>query len=149
MRRRKDDKRVLRAGNGRNNKRNLRAPNLGFKSRNNNSRRNRPVRPPNNRVKKQKKRSGKTVLLMVIILMAFVIGAGMGVLMSFDDGTDDSSNNETHVENVTKQMTSNLSNRTDYGYFDDADAVDFNENQTSELIGVNDNPYYNDDGLGH
>ena len=142
MRRKKDNKRVLRAGNGRNNKRNRRTPNLSFKGRNNNSRRNNPARP--NMPKKQKKRSKKTVLIMIIILVAFVIGAGMGVLMSLDDGTD---NNETHVQNVTKEMTSNLNNTSNQVIFDEEDAVDYNENQSSGILGAEDNPYYNDDGL--
>ena len=147
MRRKKDDKRVLRAGNGRNNKRNSRSLNLGRKGRNNNSHRNRNARP-NHRVKKEKKRSRKTVLLMILVLVAFVIGAGIGVLMSFDNGTDNA-DNETHVENVTVEMTSNLSNDSGYAYFDDADHVDYNANQSSEILGVEDNPYYNDDGLSH
>ncbi len=147
MRRKKDDKRVLRPGNGRNNKRNGRSLNLGFKGENNSSRRNRTTRP-NHRVRKEKKRSRKTVLLMILVLMAFVIGAGIGVLLSFDNGTDNA-DNETHVENVTVEMTSNLSNDSGYLYFDDADHVDYNANQSSEIIGVEDHAYYNDDGLGH
>lgn len=138
MRRKKDDKRVLRAGNGRNNKRNRRTPNLSFRSRN-----NRDVRSPNRynakRVKKQKKRSKKTVLLMIMVLLAFVIGAGIGIILSFDDG---SGNNETHVENVTVEMTSNL-NESKNITFDESDHVDFNENQTSEILGTEENPYYN------
>ena len=147
MRRKKDDKRVLRPGNGRNNKRKGRSLNLSFKGRNNDPRRNRDTRP-NNRVKKQKKRSRKTVLLMILVLIAFVIGAGIGVLMSFDNGSDNSTN-ETHVENVTVEMTSNLNNSSKYVSFDDADSVDYNENQSSGILGVEDNPYYNDDGLSH
>ena len=147
MRRKKDDKRVLRPGNGRNNKRKGRSLNLSFKGRNNNPRRNRDTRP-NNRVKKQKKRSRKTGLLMILVLIAFVIGAGIGVLMSFDNGSDNSTN-ETHVENVTVEMTSNLNNSSKYVSFDDADSVDYNENQSSGILGVEDNPYYNDDGLSH
>lgn len=146
MRRKKDDKRVLRPGNGRNNKRNRRTPNLSFRNRNNNSYRNRPA-GQNPRVKKQKKRSSKTVLVVILVLVAFVIGAGMGVLLSFDDGTDN--NNETHVQNVTKEMTSNLTNKSGYVNFDDSDAVDYNENQSSGILGAEDNPYYNDDGLNH
>ncbi len=147
MRRKKDDKRVLRPGNGRNNKRNSRSLNLGFNSRNNNSRRNRNYRP-NNRAKKQKKRSRKTVLLMSLVLIAFVVGAGIGVIMSFDDGTDNNTN-ETHIENVTVEMTSNLNNDSDHVYYDEGDQVDFNENKSSEILGADENPYYYDDGLSH
>lgn len=141
MRRRKDDKRVLRPGNGRNSKRNRRTPNLSF-SRNNKSRRNNPVRQ-NNRVKKQNKRSKKTVLLMIMVLFAFVIGAGAGVLMSFDDGNE---NNETHIQNVTIEMTSNLTNDSNQVTFDEGDDVDYNQNSSSGILGAEDNPYYNDDG---
>lgn len=147
MRRKKDDKRVLRPGNGRNNKRNSRSLNLGFNSRNNNSRRNRNY-GPNNRAKKQKKRSRKTVLLMSLVLIAFVVGAGIGVIMSFDDGTDNNTN-ETHIENVTVEMTSNLNNDSDHVYYDEGDQVDFNENKSSEILGADENPYYYDDGLSH
>ncbi|MBQ2653740.1 MAG: hypothetical protein IJF83_09290 [Methanobrevibacter sp.] len=139
MRRRKDDKRVLRPGNGRNNKRNRRAPNLSFNR--NKSRRNNPVRS-NNRVKKEKKRSKKTVLLMILVLFAFVIGAGAGVLMSFDDGNE---NNETHIQNVTIEMTSNLTNNSNQVTFDEGDDVDYNQNASSGILGAEDNPYYNVD----
>ena len=140
MRRKKDDKRVLRRGNGSDNKRNRRTPHMGIKNRNKGPNKNR------NRVKKQKKRSGKTVLLMIFVLIAFIVGAGAGILLSFDDGSDDV--NETHVENVTVEMTTNL-NDTDNIVFEDADHVDFNENQTSEILDVDQNPYYNDDGLNY
>jgi hypothetical protein len=130
MRRKKDDKRVLRRGNGRNNKRNRRTPNLSFNNRNS------PAIQHN-----QKKRSGKTVLLVIIVLFAFIIGAGIGVLLSFDDGTVDEKN-ETHYENVTVEMTTNLNNTTDV-VFDESDRVDFNENKSSGLLGVEQNPYYN------
>ena len=140
MRRKKDDKRVLRPGNGRNNKRNSRSLNLGFNSRNNNSRRNRNYRP-NNRAKKQKKRSRKTVLLVILVLFAFIVGAGIGILLSFDDGTEDVKN-ETHYENVTVEMTTNL-NKSKGVVFDESDRVDFNQNKTSQILDVEKNPYYN------
>ena len=80
------------------------------------------------------KRSGITVFLMILALVAFVIGAGMGIALSFDDGSDD----EPHIENVTKEMTTNL-NDTEPIYFDeDLDAVDFNDNQTLEEFNVTD-----------
>ena len=141
MRRKKDDKRVLRAGNGRNNKRNRRTPNLSFKRKNNNGPRNRNTMPYQ-RVKKQKKRNRKTVLLMILVLLAFVIGAGMGVLMSFDKEAADNST-ETQIENVTVQMTSHLNESNDLGYDEYYDQVDYNENQSSGILGAEDNPYYN------
>ena len=67
---------------------------------------------------------------MIIALLAFVIGAGIGISLSFDDGGDDEG---PHYENVTKEMTSNL-NETDTVYYDKStDAIDFNENETSQL----------------
>lgn len=139
MRRKKDDKRVLRAGNGRQNK------SGGFKLRRNNVRNSAPKRPPrhngrnntrnfgpsrpplNNRVRKPKRKTNKTlVFLMVLALIAFVIGAGMGVSLSFDDGGDEG----PHYENVTKEMTSNLNRTDDVVYDYDIDGVDFNENDT-------------------
>ncbi|WP_407408862.1 hypothetical protein [Methanobrevibacter sp.] len=149
MRRKKDDKRVLRRGNGRDTKKHRRPTNI-IKRNNNNGPRNRnSYRSRNdnwNRNKKPKKRSRKTVLLMILVLVAFIIGAGIGVMLSFDNGN--SGENETHVENVTVEMTTHL-NETKEVVFDESDAVDFNENQSSEILGAEDNPYYYDDGLGH
>ena len=66
---------------------------------------------------------------MVLALIAFVVGAGMGVTLSLDDGSDDG----PHYENVTKEMTSNL-NQSDYVVFDqDIDGIDYNENQSDLL----------------
>ena len=143
MRRKKDDKRVLRSGNGRQNKSGR------FKLRRNNARNRGPSRPPrgprrnnarnfgpnrpplNNRGVKQKRKANKTlVFLMVLALIAFVIGAGIGVSLSFDDGGDEG----PHYKNVTKEMTSNLNSNDDDVYYDyDADTVDFNENDTQMI----------------
>ena len=133
MRRKKDNKRVLRRGNGNNNKRNRRTPHVSIKDRHINSNRN-------NGVRKEKKRSGKTVLLMILVLVAFIVGAGAGILLSFDDGTSDQ--NETHYENVTVEMTTNL-NESNNVIFEEADHVDFNENQSSTILDADKNPYYN------
>ena len=85
---------------------------------------------------------------MSLVLIAFVVGAGIGVIMSFDDGTDNNTN-ETHIENVTVEMTSNLNNDSDHVYYDEGDQVDFNENKSSEILGADENPYYYDYGLSH
>lgn len=74
-----------------------------------------------------------------MVLLAFVIGAGMGVMFSFDSGNDDA--NETHVENVTVEMTTHL-NETEEITFDEADAVDFNENQTEFILKDENREYY-------
>lgn len=148
MRRKKDDKRVLRRGNGRDTKQHRRPTNII--KRNNNSKNRNTYRSRNdnwNRNRKPKKRSRKTVFLMILVLVAFIIGAGIGVMMSFDDNSDNTKN-ETHVENVTVEMTTNL-NKTDDVVFDESDAVDFNENQSSAILGAEKNPYYYDDGLSH
>lgn len=138
MRRKKDNKTVLRRGNGRDNKRNRRTPNFSLKNRNND---NRYAPAAHNNYKKQKKRSRKTVLLMILILFAFIVGAGIGILLSFDDGTEDAKN-ETHYENVTVEMTTHL-NESKGVVFDESDRVDFNENKTSQILGAENNPYYN------
>lgn len=147
MRRKKDDKQVLRRGNGRDNNRKRRTPNISLKNRVRTNRNNNDYPNSNrSRNKKQKKRSRKTVLLMIIVLLAFIVGAGMGVILSFDDSNSTEAN-ETHIENVTVEMTTNLTNDSGYVYFDEADHVDFNENQSSEILGAEENPYYYDDGL--
>lgn len=139
MRRKKDDKRVLRAGNGmdtRNSRRSNRRS-FGFSN-------NRPS-PPQHRQKNKKKRNTKTVLIMIIVLLAFVIGAGIGIMFSFDNVSDNNNNttvkNETHYENVTVEMTTNL-NQSDQVVFDEADAVDYNENQTDIILKEEDRVYY-------
>lgn len=140
MRRRKKDNRpMLRRGNGRENKRNRRTPNFSLKNRHNNDNRYTPV--AHNNYKKQKKRSRKTVLLVILVLFAFIVGAGIGILLSFDDGTEDVKN-ETHYENVTVEMTTNL-NKSKGVVFDESDRVDFNQNKTSQILDVEKNPYYN------
>ena len=153
MRRKKDDKRVLRAGNGRNNQKKSRLPsfkrnnnkrNISYSFNNNNYNRQ---YSRNNNYNNQKKRSGKSVLIMVIILLAFIVGAGAGIFMSFEaeNNATNITNNTTdapHVENVTVEMTSNLNKSKDVT-FDESDAVDFNENKSAEILGVEDNPYYN------
>lgn len=48
------------------------------------------------------------VVFMIIALIAFCIGAGMGVSISISGDSDDVANNTTHVENVTQEMTTNL-----------------------------------------
>ena len=126
MRRKKDDKRVLRAGNGRNTRNGRKNNKRSFGFSNNRS------HAPHSRPQKQKKRSGKTVFIMILILLAFVIGAGTGIMLSFDHSSEEV-DNETHIENVTVEMTTNL-NQTPEITFDEADAVDYNENQTSLLL---------------
>ena len=141
MRRKKDDKRVLRSGNGRqnNSKRILRPGNgrqnvskRNIRIKRNNHSDNRPIRPRGQpigrRNKKQRKASKGLMLIMIVALVAFVIGAGIGVSLTLNDDGDDG----PHYTNVTKEMTSNL-NDTEEVYFEkNVDDVDFNENVTSQ-----------------
>lgn len=123
MRRKKDDKRVLRSGNGQQKKsRRIRRRNK------NNTRNYAPNRQPiNNRRSRPKRKANKAlVFLMIFALVAFVVGAGIGISLGLDDGSNDG----PHYLNVTKEMTSNL-NDTDPVTFDkDVDGVDFNENES-------------------
>lgn len=65
---------------------------------------------------------------MILAIVGFVIGAGIGVSLSFDDDGDD----EPHVENVTKEMTTNLNQSEPVIYDKDVDTVDYNSNQDVE-----------------
>ena len=127
MRRKKENKRILRSGNGR-------QQTSGGKLRRNksNTRQFAPVRQHSDRGNRHKRKTNMSlVLIMIIALIAFVIGAGMGVSLSFDDNGDADG---PHFKNVTKEMTNNL-NDTDEVYYDKTlDSVDFNENNTSPMI---------------
>jgi hypothetical protein len=124
MRRKKDDKRVLRSGNGRQNT----SKRKFGRSRNKfNNRQSMPRNPRNRRPKKQRKSSGTLMFLVIIALVAFVIGAGIGVSLSFDDGSD-----KPHFENVTEEMTKNVNNSS-VVYDMEVDDIDYNENGSSQL----------------
>lgn len=141
MRRDKDDKRVLRSGNGRQDasRRNV------VRSRKRNKFNNRQFRSGNqvrnkNRNKKKRKTSGTVVLIMIVALIAFVIGAGMGVSLSFEDNSADK---KPQFENVTKKMTTGLNNTSQVSYDKEIGGVDYNENVTSQLnVGVSNNEEY-------
>lgn len=62
------------------------------------------------------KNDGLMVVVMIIALIAFCIGAGIGIVMNISgDENVENSNNTTHYQNVTVEMTSNLndSNQVD------------------------------------
>ena len=127
MRRKRDDKRVLRPGNGQqtsSRRKRKRNNNRQFFSKN----QNQPRAP--RRQKKKRKTNNKLVFLMILALVAFVIGAGIGVSLSFDDGTPDDT---PKYENVTKEMTSNLNDTQDIYFDKDVDEIDYNENATSQF----------------
>ena len=110
MRRKKDDKRVLISPR---------------ENRKKTSRRQKRMKSTP-RTRNNHKRSRRTVFLMILALVAFVIGAGIGISMSFDDGNDDG----PHWVNVTKEMTTNLNDTEPVYYDSEVDDVDFNSNDT-------------------
>lgn len=119
MRRKKNDKRVLISP--RDNRNHPRSRNRRYNQR------------------KPRKTNGITLILMILAIVAFVIGAGIGVSLSFDDGSQDES---PHVQNVTKEMTTNL-NDTEPIYYDELeDNIDFNDNETLSELNVTQGPSY-------
>lgn len=128
MRRKKDDKRVLIPGNSKKHASHRNKSRFGKLRNRQNNRNNRINR--NNRYNSQpkKKRSKITLILVILAIVGFVIGAGIGISLSFEDDADD----EPHVENVTKEMTTNLNQSEPVIYDKDVDAVDYNSNQDVE-----------------
>ena len=131
MRRKKDDKRVLvspRETRKKANKRQL----LG-----NRNRRIRNANNYNNNVKKSKT-SKITLFLMIFALVAFVVGAGLGMIWNAEDNTHEA----PHWINVTEEMTTHL-NDTEPVYYDaSVDDVDFNSNQTLTELNATSEPSY-------
>ena len=121
MKRRKNNKRVLIPRNNRQSyQRRQKRNNNPFVSRR---------QPRNNRRSNNKqKTNGMLVFLMIIALIGFVLGAGVGVSLNLEDSGDDEG---PHYQNVTKEMTNNLSESKKVSYDSSVDGVDFNENQTS------------------
>ena len=84
-----------------------------------------------------RRNEGIMALMMILALVAFVIGAAIGISVSLgehDKNATAENNNTTHVENVTVEMTSNLNkknNSVEYDY--EADNVDYNANYTMDL----------------
>ena len=64
------------------------------------------------------------------------------------ENNDISSDNETHIENATVEMTIHL-NGSDNVAYEESEAIDYNENQSSMILDTDKNQYYNDDGLEH
>lgn len=126
MRRKKDNKRVLRSGNGR---QNTSKRKFGRNKNKFNTRPASPRNPRNRRPKKQRKSSGTLMFIVIIALVAFVIGAGIGVSLSFDDGND----GQPHYENVTKEMTKNV-NQSEVVFDKEVDGIDYNENTSSSQL---------------
>lgn len=134
MRRKKDNKRVLVSPRD-----NRNHPKSRRRRNNRNSHKSGYGRNNHNPYQKKKKTSKLTLFLMIMALLAFVVGAGIGISLSFDSGHDDEG---PHYENVTKEMTTNL-NDTEPIYFEkNVDDVDFNDNITLDEFNVTNEPSY-------
>ncbi|MBR0058936.1 MAG: hypothetical protein IJP99_06330 [Methanobrevibacter sp.] len=84
-----------------------------------------------------RRNEGKIALIMILALIGFVVGSAIGISVSMsqqDNATADNTNNTTHVENVTVEMTSNLSNKQSVEFDYEADMVDYNENYTNQQV---------------
>ena len=81
-----------------------------------------------------RRNEGKMALIMILALIAFVVGSAMGISVSMNEQNNATadSNNTTHVENVTVEMTSNLNNKQPVEFDYETDYVDYNENYTNQ-----------------
>ena len=133
MRRKKDDKRVLvspRDAHKKNNKRQLIKRNRNNRIRHSNNYGNNVRRSKTSRI---------TIILMVLALLAFDVGAGLGIFWNLDSSSQDDG---PHWINVTEEMTTNL-NETEPVYYDaSVDDVDYNSNQTLTELNVTEEPSY-------
>ena len=129
MRRKKDDKRVLVSPRD----------NRQKKSRRQKIRRSKSNPMHYNKPKSTSKRSRRTVFLMILALVAFVIGAGIGISLSFENNSDDSG---PQWVNVTKEMTSDLNDTEPVIYDQEADDIDFNDNETVAELNLTTEPGY-------
>ena len=132
MRRRKDDKRVLRPGNNNSSSKrfSFKRGNNRIRYRNDFNRANRNRRPK----KPAKPRNNKVLFLMILALVAFLIGAGVGISMSLEGD-----NEGPHVENVTAEMTTNVTDDSNEPVYDsDIDSIDYNDEETLEALNITD-----------
>ena len=84
-----------------------------------------------------RRNEGIIALLMVLALVAFIIGSAIGITVSFEEHSNTTNNNTTHVENVTVEMTQHKNNTDDSIYFDyDEDYLDFNDNYTRQMYNM-------------
>lgn len=80
------------------------------------------------------KNDGTLVVFMIIALIAFCVGAGIGVSMVISDDGADVANNTTHIENVTHEMTTNLTDTNDnLAYDSEKDESNYLEKGESNL----------------
>lgn len=74
---------------------------------------------------------GKLVLVMVVALIAFGVGAVTGITIGMDNVNDmDNATDIIHVENVTEEMTTNLTDDSASIFDPEIDHVDYNNNET-------------------
>ena len=138
-----NNKRVLRAGNGRQKSSN----NKKYKSSKSQIiKRNDSQLPPymkknsyagNNQ--KQKKYSSLTFILIIIALIAFVVGAGFGVSLSFHGDDDKGQLGDSYVDNVTDEMTTNVTSSNQATYDKHVDDVDYNNAEDLAKHNITDN----------
>ena len=71
---------------------------------------------------------------MILALVAFLIGAGVGISMSLEGD-----NEGPHVENVTAEMTTNVTDDSNEPVYDsDIDSIDYNDEETLEALNITD-----------
>lgn len=167
MMRRKDNRMVLRPGNQQPPKkrsffnRNSRDSRNARISRNNRSYGNNRPYPNSYGGNQRKPRSKMTIFILILMLVAFIIGAGVGITFSLDDGEDSG----PHYENVTVEMTTNVTNNSsEVAYDENIDSADYNDPQSVQQsqnayadsvyneYGYNDGSYYgvsSYDGYGY
>ncbi len=87
------------------------------------------------------KNDGLMVVVMIIALIAFCIGAGIGIVMNISgDENVENSNDTIHYQNVTVEMTSNLN---DSNQVDDIMVYDAEKDNATNLDHNDSNIYYN------
>ena len=65
-------------------------------------------------------------MLIILALIAFVVGAGVGVSMALGSFDDKNATEGVHVENVTVEMTSNLNKKNISVYDYEYEGIDYN-----------------------
>lgn len=87
--------------------------------------------------RKPRKTSKNTMILIIIALLAFVIGAGIGISMAISGPSDNNTVVDDGVtfENVTAEMTSNL-NGPNRGFVDDG-VYNIDYNSAEDVVEYN------------
>lgn len=122
MKRKEDDKRVLFSPNSNRSRRS--------------NKRKRPQFKPRSQSRKPRKWGNIIVFLIILALIAFVLGVGSGISLTFEN------DNGPQWENVTEEMTTNLSDVENFTYDSEVDNVDYNSNDTLTELNVTVEPSY-------